>query len=240
MLTWDHVLVDVGRALRDSHPAAADDILRKIEVALRTPKAADAGARTARHVSPPIDDSLYFSIEASLRACFPDRADYLVRKVHQALRGSFAAGKRSPLHGRELITDDAWLALCPALTVIPPKEDPDVARLVIDQRPASGRQMVPGRFLLEDQETMIGRSSECHISIREEGVSRAHVELYIEDGAATICDLRSCNGTHLLRRGTGGSRAAIRIPPLSDVRINHGDCIAIGRVWLYFSNPSQD
>lgn len=240
MLTWDHVLVDVGRALAVSHSDTAESILRRVEIALRTPRQADQHAETSRHLGPPLDPAVVDSIEESLRNCFPDRAGYLVRKVRQALVGSPAVGRRSPFHGRELIPDDAWTALCPALTVVWPRNDEDVMQLVGDADSPGRRFTTLGRFALENVETVLGRSSDCHIVIREEGVSRAHLEVNIDAGAATICDLRSRNGTHLLRRGADGSRRRGVIQPLTDVPLVHGDCIGVGGVWLFFSNPSQD
>jgi DNA-binding winged helix-turn-helix (wHTH) protein len=59
--------------------------------------------------------------------------------------------------------------------------------LVMDQR----------RFFLMDGSNMIGRAPDAAVQIDSPGVSRLHARIGIENGAATLEDLDSKNGTYL-------------------------------------------
>jgi DNA-binding winged helix-turn-helix (wHTH) protein len=85
--------------------------------------------------------------------------------------------------------------------------------LVSDQR----------EMLLMDGANVIGRAEDATIRIDSPGVSRYHARVLVSDGAATLEDVQSKNGTYL--NDTRLSASA----PLSE-----GDEIKIGRVVLTF------
>jgi len=79
------------------------------------------------------------------------------------------------------------------------------------------------RFFLMDGHNIIGRAPEAAVQIDSPGVSRLHARIRIENGAATLDDLGSKNGTHL---------NGVRIEsanPLAD-----GDEIRLGTIVLTF------
>jgi pSer/pThr/pTyr-binding forkhead associated (FHA) protein len=75
----------------------------------------------------------------------------------------------------------------------------------------------PGaEFNVTAEETLIGRNPNTDITLVDEGVSREHAVVIWEDGACSIEDLQSTNGTKV-----NGKR--VRSQPLQD-----GDRIQIG------------
>lgn len=85
------------------------------------------------------------------------------------------------------------------------------------------------RFLLQEfdlvgPEVVIGRSSECHITIEDPLISRKHARVRIADGQAFISDMGSRNGVRVNGRLTKGEH------PLKD-----GDRIRIGTQELVFA-----
>jgi DNA-binding winged helix-turn-helix (wHTH) protein len=85
--------------------------------------------------------------------------------------------------------------------------------LVSDQR----------EMLLLDGANVIGRAEDATIRIDSPGVSRYHARVLVSDGAATLEDVQSKNGTYLNETRLSASA------PLSE-----GDEIKIGRVVLTF------
>jgi DNA-binding winged helix-turn-helix (wHTH) protein len=86
------------------------------------------------------------------------------------------------------------------------------------------------RFFLMDGTNVIGRAPEAAVHIDSPGVSRLHARIRVENGAATLEDLGSKNGTHL--NGTRIETATA----LAD-----GDEIRMGTVALTFgSAPASD
>ena len=49
--------------------------------------------------------------------------------------------------------------------------------------------------LFENREITIGRSPTNNIFVRDKNVSRVHCQILVADGAATLTDLQSTNGT---------------------------------------------
>lgn len=71
----------------------------------------------------------------------------------------------------------------------------------------------------------IGRDRSCDVPVADESVSRRHAEIRLaEDGALTIADLQSSNGTKLVRNGT----TAI----LSETAVQSGDQARFGVVTM--------
>ena len=86
------------------------------------------------------------------------------------------------------------------------------------------------RFALQDGVNVIGRDPDTDVTIDVAGVSRRHAQIIVSDGAATIEDLGSKNGTsvdgtqltgpHTLADGDqirlGSVLVTFRIPPSAD------------------------
>ncbi len=98
-------------------------------------------------------------------------------------------------------------------------------------RPFAGRRTLGRyrlRFLLQEfdlrpGETVLGRSSECHITIEDPLVSRMHAKILVGSGGVVVEDLGSRNGMKLNGRRITGTH------PLAD-----GDRIRIGTQELVF------
>jgi pSer/pThr/pTyr-binding forkhead associated (FHA) protein len=74
---------------------------------------------------------------------------------------------------------------------------------------------------LHEGVTVVGRGEDCAFSLDDPSVSRAHARLSIENGALSITDLRSSNGTFV-----NGERLAHTSP------LRSGDVIALGDTML--------
>jgi len=86
----------------------------------------------------------------------------------------------------------------------------------------------PGRFdersfVLEEGTTVIGRATDCEISILDNGLSRRHSAIEILGGESFLVDLKSKNGSFV--NGARVSREALR----------PGDLIRLGEVMFAFS-----
>ena len=75
---------------------------------------------------------------------------------------------------------------------------------------------------LDKGQATIGRLPECEVPLADKGASRRHAQVRIQDGAATLTDLGSTNGTKL-----NGQQVQSR--PLED-----GDRITIGTTLIEF------
>lgn len=60
------------------------------------------------------------------------------------------------------------------------------------------------KYDLVKNESLIGRSSDCEIPIKEEDISRNHAKLVVEKGRVKVIDLGSTNGTYVNRRKVEG------------------------------------
>jgi PAS domain S-box-containing protein len=93
--------------------------------------------------------------------------------------------------------------------------------LVVLQAPA---QTDIGRIIQIADQMSIGRSSEAHISIRDGGLSRRHVELTRNAESCAIRDLGSRNGTR------------VNNVPVKAIDLEPGDQIQIGATLLLFQS----
>lgn len=93
----------------------------------------------------------------------------------------------------------------------------DRAMVVIHRGPAKG-----ARFLIDQGEVAIGRSVESPIFLDDVTVSRKHALIELRDGAFTLKDLGSLNGTYLNNQS------------ISDAAIVSGDEIQIGKFHMLF------
>lgn len=73
------------------------------------------------------------------------------------------------------------------------------------------------RYRLHDGVTLVGRGENCSFSLDDPSVSRAHARLSLDNGALTITDLRSSNGTFV-----NGSRIK------HTAALRHGDLVVLG------------
>lgn len=85
------------------------------------------------------------------------------------------------------------------------------------------------RFLLQELDlrpgvTLLGRSSECHITIEDPLVSRQHARIDVDGGHVTVRDLESRNGVKV-----NG------VPVREAVALTHGDRIRIGTQEFVFT-----
>src|SRR5215470_2560998 len=83
------------------------------------------------------------------------------------------------------------------------------------------RQLIP----LDIDCFVIGRESDCHLAIPNQGVSKRHAELRLQDGQWSIEDLRSRNGTWV-----NGQKIRSRTP------LSHNDEIRILDFRAVFEN----
>jgi len=65
-------------------------------------------------------------------------------------------------------------------------------RLVVEKGRKRGAEYIFG-----SEPLVLGRGSECSVQLLDDGVSRRHVELCLEDGAIHVQDLGSQNGTRV-------------------------------------------
>jgi predicted component of type VI protein secretion system len=78
-------------------------------------------------------------------------------------------------------------------------------------------------FLLEPGNHLLGRSRRCSITLRGQGVSRAHARMQVSPNGVEVLDLQSTNGTYLNGRLLDSGAA-----------LKHGDVIRIGKHRLAF------
>lgn len=98
----------------------------------------------------------------------------------------------------------------------------DRAMVVIHRGPAKG-----ARFLIDQGEVAIGRSVESPIFLDDVTVSRKHALIEFRDGAFTLKDLGSLNGTYLNNQS------------VSDAALVSGDEIQIGKFHMLFISTKK-
>ena len=106
----------------------------------------------------------------------------------------------------------------------------DVATAPRDMRPTGPHQRLvweSREIPLPPGETIFGRDDEARVWIDDASVSRRHARIVVSDGAATIEDLGSKNGTFV----NGALLASRR-------RLSDGDRILVGRASLVFRETS--
>ena len=93
----------------------------------------------------------------------------------------------------------------------------DRAMVVIHRGPAKG-----ARFLIDQNQSSIGRATESQIFLDDVTVSRKHAAIEVEDGVFTLIDLGSLNGTYLNNQSVAKST------------LKNGDEIQIGKFHMLF------
>ena len=109
----------------------------------------------------------------------------------------------------------------------------DLKTLEGGARPAlvvmTGKQLGK-KFDLAGAKSVIGRSSECEVSIKEEDLSRQHAEIYVEgDGKVKVVDLGSTNGTFVNKK------------KVKEAYLENGDQLRCGNtIFKFLSEGSVD
>jgi pSer/pThr/pTyr-binding forkhead associated (FHA) protein len=112
----------------------------------------------------------------------------------------------------------------PAATLTVPSEPPaDGARLLVIDSGSCVLVGLPAAGMVT-----IGRAADCELRLTDMACSRRHAQLHIDDGALTLEDLGSHNGTRV-----NGERVADRR------RLAAGDVIRIGPVKLVIDAGSD-
>lgn len=85
------------------------------------------------------------------------------------------------------------------------------------------------RYPLMEGDNVLGRASDCEVSLELASISRHHALITVEDDRITLRDLRSKNGTFVRGRRVDET-----------VEIRDGDQIRLGSVTLIFTSASAD
>ncbi|MBM66215.1 MAG: hypothetical protein CMH55_08285 [Myxococcales bacterium] len=93
----------------------------------------------------------------------------------------------------------------------------DEACLVVVYGEEVGRRLPMGR-----QETVIGRSRECDIQLRNDSASRRHASVFVSPDGYMVRDLGSTNGT------------AVNDQPVTESLLSDGDELRLGRTVMRF------
>ncbi len=83
------------------------------------------------------------------------------------------------------------------------------------------------RYLLTGAVTVIGRGSECDISVEDSGVSRRHLELRVTPAGVIATDLGSTNGTF------------VESHRISAATLVDGNTLTLGRTHIMFWNAAE-
>lgn len=82
-------------------------------------------------------------------------------------------------------------------------------------------------FVLEEGVNVIGRTSDCRVTLFDKKCSRAHCHLHKRGKYYSVEDLDSTNGTYLNGKA---------LTPSKNVSLAMGDCIQIGKTVLQLSD----
>ncbi|HEX2903478.1 MAG TPA: FhaA domain-containing protein [Jatrophihabitans sp.] len=85
----------------------------------------------------------------------------------------------------------------------------------------------PRTLELKDGSNLIGRGSDADLQLMDQGVSRRHADVYIQDNRAHLQDLGSTNGT------------SINGHPVQSQQLQHGDVIRVGHTRLVFREDTS-
>lgn len=120
------------------------------------------------------------------------------------------------------------------LQVVDPKREPKAAPTVVRSDGATGWALKANHsalsnriFALKDV-TVVGRSSECDITLAAAHLSRRHAKLVVKDGLLYVKDLGSSNGTYL-----NGKR-------ISEGRVKRGDDLRFDTLSFGVIGPADD
>ncbi|MGI9304083.1 MAG: GGDEF domain-containing protein [Gammaproteobacteria bacterium] len=112
---------------------------------------------------------------------------------------------------------DKTVIISPEKGAFPDKDHQGDACLVQLYGPNKGR-----RYSLAQPQLVLGRSDSADIEIDQQGVSRLHAEIHVQDGVVNVVDLDSTNGTF------------VNDESVSQARLSNGDLIRIGQTIFKF------
>jgi hypothetical protein len=94
------------------------------------------------------------------------------------------------------------------------------------RRPVSGAALIVDatnqRFDLRQGSNVVGRGSDAHLQLLDQGVSRRHLDIQYDGQRATVYDLGSTNGTSVNGREVGSHL------------LRHGDVVRVGHTRMVF------
>src|SRR5262245_49211267 len=85
----------------------------------------------------------------------------------------------------------------------------------------------PQTYTFSSGEVVIGRSPECHVVLRDFGISRQHARLNVTEDGVRIQDLKSKNGTQ------------VNGVPVVEAPLKDGDRILLGKFELTFAKALE-
>jgi pSer/pThr/pTyr-binding forkhead associated (FHA) protein len=104
---------------------------------------------------------------------------------------------------------------------------PGRPRLVVaGSSPGTGME-TGSTYELQTPVTLLGRGTDCDLRMVDQGVSRHHAELRVEDGQVVLVDLGSTNGTF------------VNGQPVRRVVLVDGTNVTLGRTTLVFRQDSR-
>lgn len=143
----------------------------------------------------------------------PNSKSELTSTLHLGVRSVVDGSPESALNALLSSITDADRAALTAILDGPA----DRAMVVIHRGPAKG-----ARFLINQNQSSIGRSTDSQIFLDDVTVSRKHAAIEVEDGVFTLIDLGSLNGTYLNNQSVAKSA------------LKTGDEIQIGKFHMLF------
>lgn len=143
----------------------------------------------------------------------PNSKSELTSTLHLGVRSVVDGSPESALNALLSSITDADRAALTAILDGPA----DRAMVVIHRGPAKG-----ARFLIDQNQSSIGRSTDSQIFLDDVTVSRKHAAIEVEGGVFTLIDLGSLNGTYLNNQSVAKSA------------LKTGDEIQIGKFHMLF------
>ena len=111
----------------------------------------------------------------------------------------------------------------PASDIPRPQEGfPGSPRLLVSTADPGGGGGTQRTFPLTSPLTILGRGTDCDLRLVDQGVSRHHAEIRVEDGEVVLVDLGSTNGTF------------VNGQPIRRVSLTDGTRVTLGRTTLVF------
>jgi len=154
-------------------------------------KSFSIGRTSANHLS--IDDASVSELHAKIL----NRGDTFVIKDMGSLQGTYVNGKR--ITQKNIGCGDTIQIGGVRLEVIDPFAhiaNQSEWSLIADSSWLSGQEF-PLNFLKHEGRVVVGRSTQCDVTIPGTHLSRQHAELRLEDDKISVTDLKSANGTFI-------------------------------------------
>lgn len=103
---------------------------------------------------------------------------------------------------------------------------PGSPRLLVSTAAPGGGGATQRTFPLTSPVTILGRGTDCDLRLVDQGVSRHHAEIRVEDGEVVLVDLGSTNGTF------------VNGQPIRRVSLTDNTRVTLGRTTLVFRKDS--